>query len=1205
MAPLRFIFTSITLIVILFSTSLSAQSGAYPSPEQGVRKSGTSAIRQDIVQPFTARIMTRDGQISETNFLESRRVIVEFVETPWLMQKARLGKEAASETFFQDRFREFSRDLNKIYSKLPTQATEKLSGIKENRQLYKLFFGVSITVPRLMLTSIHNLPYVKRLHFDNEVKVSLEESVPLVGADQVWSTYGSQGEDVVVGILDTGIDYQHPDLGQGFGPAYKVIGGYDVINDDQDPWDDHGHGTHVAGIVAADGANLSGVAPNAKLMAFKVLDSYGFGFQSHIIAGIERAVDPNGDGNFDDRVDIANLSLGGTGDADDPQSQAVDNAVELGVTICISAGNNWTFKSIDSPGTARLPITVGATDKEDKIAFFSSRGPTKKNYLIKPEIVAPGFRINSTEPNNTYGQQSGTSMSTPHVAGVCALLKSLHPNWSPAQVKSALMSSAVDLDEEIMVQGAGRLDALNAVDADLFAEPSQLSFGLVEINQTSWVMHDTLVIYGSFSGARSYDISVEGLQAGISLDVGPASFTIDSLDTNRIAVTLTVDNNIVPYPVTGSLAYEGQIVISGTSNSIRIPWAFIKASQLSLTFDQPSPVVFLTNSFQSVNSFDDFNWLDPYTAEVNLAAGEYELVASSSSGENTLLIIRENVQIQGTETLNIEAAEAEYLISLKGVDINGSLLSEQGGYSSYALHLPESMQIPGIVMSFWQTPLYISRISDRYKMTNAELYVESRQPYKDLIYVLQHDLISGVQSNVEQINDPSNYFEAPLKLSPVPGASDGEIWLVTGIRQILNDLWVYYGLVTISNSSNSQWEGVLYHTSDKLEKLSYVAWIESKLPGNEMFVEPIGLVDDKIASYRGSRATPNIHRFDEGQELVFGKNPIFAAIEHSNNRNNEIGLRAFLDFLGPLGEYRNSDLSQTTYTLFDGQAPIISTDSVGLVVQYDLPAGCYRLEVENLAARLNNVQVKASISNSFDLALSDPNPPIFTSLKLLNSTNYPTQQLQPDEAGTLYFSAADFAHLIEEMNYLPVVNDSTRLFYKYHGEENWQALTTEVVIEDSAIGFLYRADVSDLTHRDSAAVDLRMTIKDPAGNRSEFRLEPAFAIGDFGVTSIEDEREETSLFPRRFHLYDNYPNPFNPATTIKYDLAKSGKVQLVIYNILGEKVRTLVNELQVAGANQSIWDGLDESGQPATSGVYVYRLKAPNFTAARKMLLIR
>ena len=272
----------------------------------------------------------------------------------------------------------------------------------------------------------------------------------------------------------------------------KVIGGYDFINDDNDPLDDQGHGTHVASTAAGNGV-LKGVAPNADILAYKVLDYSGSGYASTIISGIERAVE--------DGADIISLSLGAfcwlydggengglypdTCGPNDPQSQAIDNAVESGVVAVVAAGNSGASfenpeRSIGSPGTARKAITIGATDKSDLLADFSSRGPVvweddqgNIQTMIKPDIVAPGVNICAAERSNFFqlmGVQScldnshvflsGTSMATPHMAGVAALLLQKNPSYSPEEIKNILMTNAINLGLSPNDQGSGRVDVI-------------------------------------------------------------------------------------------------------------------------------------------------------------------------------------------------------------------------------------------------------------------------------------------------------------------------------------------------------------------------------------------------------------------------------------------------------------------------------------------------------------------------------------------------------------------------------------------------------------------------------------------------------------------------------------------------------------------------------------------------------------------------
>ncbi len=351
---------------------------------------------------------------------------------------------------------------------------------------------------------------LKRVHRAKDHEAHLAASLTQIRARQAWSTFGVQGDGVLVAILDSGIDYLHPALGGGMGPAFKVAGGYDFVNSDPDPMDDFGHGTHVAGIVAANGTVDQGVAPHARLLAYKVLNGQGRGRETDILSAIERLADPNQDGDPSDRPDIANMSLGSDyGDPDDALSTAVDNATRLGITFCISAGNagrytpvqgkdgNYYYtamESVGSPGTARLAITVGAVDSMDVRPEYSSKGPTGGTFAIKPDVVAPGDMIWSLAPGGGTALKSGTSMASPMVAGAAALLISRTKGLTPADIKTILMNSSRDLGMPVMQQGAGRIDALRALGLATRVYPGNLNFGLDDPGEAVWTVTDTVTV---------------------------------------------------------------------------------------------------------------------------------------------------------------------------------------------------------------------------------------------------------------------------------------------------------------------------------------------------------------------------------------------------------------------------------------------------------------------------------------------------------------------------------------------------------------------------------------------------------------------------------------------------------------------------------------------------------------------------------------
>jgi subtilisin len=245
--------------------------------------------------------------------------------------------------------------------------------------------------------------------------------VARVGAPDEWSR--SQGDGAAVGVIDTGIDATHSDL-QG-----QVVGGVNIV-DPAHPnnWaDDEGHGTHVSGTIAANGQGLLGVAPKAKLYAIKVLDAQGNGDYSSVIAGIQWAMDHN--------IKIVNMSLGAD-EGSDALHLAVQAALKAGVTIIAASGN--TGGAVGYPGAYPEVIAVGASDSANHVAGFSSRGP-------QVSFIAPGVNIRSAKMGGGYVEMSGTSMATPHIAGLAALAWSLGAH-DPQSLRAALTRAARPLD---------------------------------------------------------------------------------------------------------------------------------------------------------------------------------------------------------------------------------------------------------------------------------------------------------------------------------------------------------------------------------------------------------------------------------------------------------------------------------------------------------------------------------------------------------------------------------------------------------------------------------------------------------------------------------------------------------------------------------------------------------------------------------------
>lgn len=263
--------------------------------------------------------------------------------------------------------------------------------------------------------------------------------VQQIRAPQTWAT--STGHRIRIGVIDTGVDYRHPDL------KHSLMRGINLLNRNMLPHDDNGHGTHIAGTIAAANQmkGIIGVAPRSLIHPVKAFDHNGSAYVSDIILGIDWCV-RNG-------MNIINMSFG-MKSSSRALLNAVINAYNAGVVIVASSGNDNRRKAIDYPARYPQTISVGATNRQRRVASFSNRG----SYI---DIYAPGDKIVSAWLRGNYNEMSGTSMATSHVTGAIALLLADNPGLTPSDIKTLLRKSAT------MIRGRrkhskapGEIDAL-------------------------------------------------------------------------------------------------------------------------------------------------------------------------------------------------------------------------------------------------------------------------------------------------------------------------------------------------------------------------------------------------------------------------------------------------------------------------------------------------------------------------------------------------------------------------------------------------------------------------------------------------------------------------------------------------------------------------------------------------------------------------
>ncbi|MGN1400513.1 MAG: S8 family serine peptidase [Bacillus sp. (in: firmicutes)] len=565
--------------------------------------------------------------------------------------------------------------------------------------------GFSVGGERRHIKELKQFMHDSEVFEANVYKAVISESVPFIGGTEARGLFDENhkrltGKGVKVGVIDTGIDYTHPDLRRSF------KGGKDLIDHDDDPMETRGagpyrtmHGTHVAGIIAANG-KLQGIAPEAELYVYRALGPGGAGTTESVIDAIEAAIR--------DKVDILNLSLGNAINGPDlPVTLALNKAVETGIIAVVSNGNagpeNWT---VGSPGTSSRAISVGASSppvkapfiriglgnngpflgvspiqgsiawsffkgeqladggkgrkkdlreakgkvmliarggtslsdklenaeragaigvifynnskssfnaglfrkagipalsiskrdgealkrklqagksetiqtiyrqQEDILAPFSSRGPVTVSWEIKPDVLAPGVSIDSTVPEG-YMALNGTSMSAPHVAGAAALIKQAHPDWTPDDIKSALMTTAKVLEDpkglpyKVYEQGAGRIQVREAVLAQSIYSPSSLTFGMYKDRNGSEKHIQNMIIENKSNMQKHYSFIVPKDEKGLTWEL-PASFSLGPGEKRSIHISLAVNTDILDKGL-----YGGYLQIREGTKEVHIPYLYM------------------------------------------------------------------------------------------------------------------------------------------------------------------------------------------------------------------------------------------------------------------------------------------------------------------------------------------------------------------------------------------------------------------------------------------------------------------------------------------------------------------------------------------------------------------------------------------------------------------------------------------------------
>jgi subtilisin family serine protease len=599
---------------------------------------------------------------AKENQLEKLKVIVEFSSSPIVKSRLNFASKKNNKASYS---KELQSQLNLIDNEQNSVLRSvKLKGIAQSydRKFNYLYNGASLSIDRSKLSELKRIAGIKKVHIVRDKAIQLHDSISLIKADQVWNLKDNQGasltgKGVKVAILDTGIDYTRAELGGCFGADCRVVDGYDFMNDDNDPMDDQGHGTHVAGIVAANG-EIKGVAPEATLYAYKICD-YSCPTDG-TIAALEKAIDPDGDPSTDDGVDIINMSIGGPGGFDDPLTVAVNNLADENILVVISAGNEGDgAMTVTSPGNAARALTVASTDKNDNIASYSSRGPILSETFQKPEISAPGSDITSLAIGSGNVSMSGTSMAAPHVAGAAALVKQQYPELTGQEIKTLLISNTDSIDYPFATAGSGRLNVLKAIGASVLTNKSYLLFERLDRSVNEITVEGSIELTNISNEEQSITLDFANETVGITYSIlEEEEITLAANQTQTITVSLLIDTETLAY--TESLLHRANLNIKNDTFTSSVPILVFDAIKLDWVIDQYSDSVWIHN--KDTGKSRTINYGE--SGSEFLLPGSYFFSSFVNYGDSYAVVVKELSDVSQDTEVSVTQSEATHKIQI-------------------------------------------------------------------------------------------------------------------------------------------------------------------------------------------------------------------------------------------------------------------------------------------------------------------------------------------------------------------------------------------------------------------------------------------------------------------------------------------------------------------------------------------------------------
>lgn len=950
---------------------------------------------------------------------------------------------------------------------------------------FKYLPFIAVELEKDNVSILQNSGY--KIYPDAEVKAMLTDTVDYIGASQIHGI--ATGSGITIAIIDSGVDYNHPDLADGY------IGGDDFVNEDDDPMDDYGHGTHVAGIAAGN----MGVAPDSLILAYKVLNDEGKGSSSKVIEAIEKAIDEG--------ADIINLSIGAEkGDSDDPLSKAVNEAVDQGIVVTVPAGNagvneagEEAFMSITSPGTAEKAITVGSIDKDYNLSSFSSRGPVIGDlYLVKPEIVTFGREICSssvagtgagecpTDRSGVHIYKKGTSMASPHVAGAAALLLELNSNLTPEEIKALILQNAEDSGFSD-IRGKNRLQLANIEDRKSFITPAIVNLGMIPGTDLAWTSNKNLLIKNNESEEKTFSFRIENdSNPYISYEFDPAEITIPAGQTDTVSLTVTASSDL-PFSASIFEHIENRIIANNGSYDIKVPVYAAKLSKLALNFSKNFEKVIIHDRGCENGFFKEIK-SPGLSHDLYLPTGSYDVIVVFRFEDSKFgIIVKEGIPING-DTVN---GDGELIVSI----------DESNAKNTYTLDLADAVGVVNKLENFYGTFKYkecnianidfrtrsrvdqivFSDISSSYTF-NWEGYVKSENEKR--FYVIR-DSFSGISEAVDFHRNQEDFAKININTSNICPYCFVQVESVFEKGSDLSDDADNYESTLLETEGYITQFFLLPSPSEDFEfNLKRIAvYKDEDLIAKSSILKAVGAHDLEIANNIENNVFSKLPLNDDSEfDYTFGMGPITwsGCFYNSDTRLSLRPCNSAESFFSNF--YLDTYYKEEPTDIFLIEDDVINKFSIELTksLNANITAREYKISIPIHYEFLGN-EAQVTFEGLFNTRLASKNPPMFTEF-MVYSEGKMKNFVNTNEETQIVFNVPKKEGI--------ELNASVRILY------NDFSVDLTVVSEDNAEYIKFIADVPAIPNL--TWVNLYIEITDNFGGYAKYEMSPGFIVDYYG-----------------------------------------------------------------------------------------------------------